>query len=288
MREQLVHLLLGQFLGAQQAGPEFPQAVVAAEQLADARHQLEPARVEVAGRIELLQRLQRGLVLAAAHLHLGERDQRRGACLRCVFLRARQPLVAPIGRVEQVGGTCGGQVVGRRRIGVRCRAAQQFLGALPLAGRELEQAARGFVAGLAQAPLRAQLGHAAPRRECAGERDRGHVHAGQQQHEDRQRGLEQRAAEADRHVAGVDEQQVRQQAADDQDQRDDCRRLHGAAVLPRMMPCSRRLASPTGGSGGSMLVTSSATSSLTAASTGGLAGSKYCVSQRFAARNDCA
>ena len=87
---------------------------------------------------------------------------------------------------------------------------------------------------------------------------------------------------------------VRQKAAGHQHECDDHRALHGAGAasvagaLPRMTPCSRRPASPIFGSDGSMMVSSRAVISATAASTCGREVSKYSSIHVPAARSDCA
>ena len=58
----------------------------------------------------------RGLVLAAAHLHLGERHERRRAFLGRGFLGAREPLLAPLHGVLQIGRARGDEVVRSRDV----------------------------------------------------------------------------------------------------------------------------------------------------------------------------
>ena len=146
LRQKFGDLCLRQLLCSAQPRAECTQLLAASELLAEACHELETSRIEVARSIELLEGLQRGLVLPAAHLHFRERDQRSRAFLRRNFLGAGQPFVAPCHCVLQVGGAGCNDVIGGRGVSLGCGARQQLLRAAPAPGRQVEQATLRVVA----------------------------------------------------------------------------------------------------------------------------------------------
>ena len=193
-------------------GPSARRLLAATQFLAQPRHQLEAARVQVTRGIELLERLQCRRILAAAHLHFGQRHERSSAFAGRRLLRARQPFVAAFDCVLQVGRPRGHEVIRRGGISFRCGAGQQFLGAAPPAGCEVEQSALGVVTCATLAALHAQRGQASTRSERFDECPRQEIQPDQQQQEHRDRRLEQRAADADRDVTRVVEHEVSEEA----------------------------------------------------------------------------